>query len=70
MPEMDGLEVCRAIKRDPAPRDVTVMILTGRPLDPKVRREVELGFKHVHEKPIRLNHLRKAVKDLFRTTRR
>ncbi len=66
MPEMDGLEVCRAIKKDPGLRDVKVMILTGRPQDRKVRRIVELGFTHIHEKPFRLNTLREVVNDILK----
>ncbi len=54
MPEMDGLEVCRAIKRERELSRMKVIITTGRPEDPKVKEVSELGFANIHFKPFSL----------------
>jgi len=54
MPEMDGLEVCRAIKKDPEISDVKVIITTGFPEHPKLKQVADLGFTNIYSKPINL----------------
>lgn len=65
MPEMDGLEVCRVIKNEPALSGLKVIVTTGFPDDPKVEKIREMGFANVLFKPIELNTLFKAVSDLL-----
>jgi len=61
MPAMDGYELTRAIKRDPALRRVPVVILTGRssPLD--LARGALAGCNSYLVKPVALQSLRDTV---------
>ena len=51
MPDMDGLEVCRVLKRDPNLAKVNVIITTGFPDHPKLKQVENLGFTNIHAKP-------------------
>ncbi len=56
MPDMNGLEVCRAIKNDPGLSDIKVVITTGFP-DHTILTEVNrLGFTNVLYKPIEIDN--------------
>ena len=61
MPEMDGLEVCRAIKKDPNISDINVIVTTGFPEHPKLKKVMELGFTNIYAKPV---DLRSFIKDI------
>ncbi len=61
MPEMDGLEVCRAIRSDPQLSHMNVIIITGFPDDHKLKEVAELGFANIHTKPIELQRLTEEV---------
>ena len=61
MPEMDGLEVCRAIKKDPEISGVNVFITTGFPQHSKLKQVAELGFTNIYSKPINLRNFLKDV---------
>jgi CheY-like chemotaxis protein len=61
MPEMDGLEVCRAIKKDPDISDINVIVTTGFPGHPKLKMVAELGFTNIYAKPV---NLRSFIKDI------
>ncbi len=66
MPEMDGLEVCRTIHKDPNLSDTLVMIITGDPDDPKVNKIAELGYTRIHPKPLDLKFFLKEVDNLLK----
>jgi CheY-like chemotaxis protein len=51
MPEMDGLEVCRNLRREPELSHIKVLITTAFPDHPKVQQIAELGFRDVCYKP-------------------
>jgi signal transduction histidine kinase len=65
MPEMDGLEVCRNIKAEPALTGMKVIITTGFPGHPKLDELAALGFTHVLAKPFNIPLLLKMVKTLL-----
>ena len=54
MPDMDGVEVCRAIAKDPELKDVQVIITTGFPQHPKLKEVSHLGFHNIFGKPYNL----------------
>lgn len=61
MPDMDGLEVCRAICKDPALSDVKVLITTGFPHHEKLQEVRKLGFRQIQPKPFKLAALLEKV---------
>jgi signal transduction histidine kinase len=65
MPEMDGLEVCRSIKAEPALAGIKVIITTGHPGHPKLDELAALGFAHVLAKPFDIPLLLQTVQRLL-----
>jgi signal transduction histidine kinase len=57
MPEMDGYELCRAVKADPALRDIPVILVTSL-TDPKdIIRGIECGADNFIRKPYAEDYL-------------
>ncbi|MDP1612203.1 MAG: two-component system response regulator [Sulfuritalea sp.] len=52
MPGMDGYEVCRRLKADPATRDIPVIFLTALTREEDEKRGLELGAEDYITKPI------------------
>ncbi|TGU74457.1 response regulator [Geomonas terrae] len=52
MPELDGYEVCRLLKSDPATREIPVIFLTAKSDPDSERRGLELGAADYITKPI------------------
>jgi signal transduction histidine kinase/CheY-like chemotaxis protein len=65
MPEMDGLEVCRAIKKEPDLSELKVIMITGFSDDPKIQEVVKLGFTEIYQKPLEINKFIQAVDGIF-----
>jgi CheY-like chemotaxis protein len=51
MPEMDGPEVCRRLKQDPATRAIPVVFLTARSQQAEIERGLALGAAGYIVKP-------------------
>ena len=65
MPEMDGVEVCRSIKTEPALAGMKVIITTGFPGHPKLDELAALGFTTVLTKPFNIPDLLRTVEKLL-----
>ena len=52
MPEMDGLEVCRALKRDSATSDIPVIFVTGMTDPENEQQGFEAGAVDYISKPV------------------
>lgn len=66
MPSMDGLEVCRRLKADPATRLTPIVLVTGQ-ADLRDRlRGLEAGADEILEKPVHPHELRARVRSLGR----
>jgi len=52
MPEMNGYEVARRVRQDPAGRDTTLVAVTGWGQDSDRARAVEAGFDYHFTKPV------------------
>ncbi len=67
MPGMDGFEVCRILKGDPATRHIPVIFLTGRNTDPATRiRGLETGGDAFLAKPVEPGELMAQVRAMAR----
>ena len=61
LPEVDGLEVCKQIKKDPATRTVPVIMLTGFGDIALIIKSIQLGAFDFLEKPINTPQLKEVV---------
>lgn len=66
MPEMDGYEVCRRLKADPATCDIPVLFVTGHADDDERARGLALGAGGYLSKPLDPEALLTAVADALR----
>jgi two-component system alkaline phosphatase synthesis response regulator PhoP len=65
MPEMDGWEVCKALRRDPATANVPVIFLTARDSEMDEVLGLELGADDYLTKPVRMRTLVARVKKVL-----
>ena len=70
LPGMDGLEVCRALRADPATASVPVIMVTARADETDRIVGLELGADDYIAKPFSPNELVARVRALLRRTRR
>jgi len=61
LPGMDGLEVCRTLKADPALRDIPVIFLTGQAGSDQILAGFEAGAVDYITKPFRILELMARV---------
>ena len=62
MPEMDGYEVCRRLKANPATADIPVIFLTAKDQDTDQAKGFELGAADYIQKPVNALILRSRTK--------
>ncbi len=62
MPEIDGLEVCRAIKNELGLERTRVLIITGFPNHPNLAEATRMGFSMIFPKPLRLREFIESLK--------
>ena len=65
MPDMDGVEVCRALKKDPELAEVNVIITTGHPQHPKLAEVDRLGFTNIRSKPYNVSELIEFIDNIL-----
>ena len=53
LPEMDGLDLCRGLKHNPATEEIPVVMLSGRADEIDVVTALEVGAEEYIAKPIR-----------------
>ena len=68
MPEMDGLELCKIIKKDPNLANVKVIIITGFPGHEKVKKLADMGFTNIIAKPFDIRAFLQTVDLLLRSS--
>jgi len=61
MPGMDGYEVARRIRSNPANRHISLIALTGWGQDEDRKRSVAAGFNHHLVKPADIDQLRQLL---------
>jgi two-component system phosphate regulon response regulator PhoB len=62
MPRLSGLELCRALRRDPATQDVPVLLLTARTQEDDVQRAFAAGADDYILKPFSPRELSSRVR--------
>ena len=66
MPELDGLEVCTVIKKEPDLAKMKVILLTGFPEHPKAKQVAAIGFTNIYAKPYCSDVLMRVVDQLLK----
>ncbi|MFA5863288.1 MAG: response regulator [Phycisphaerae bacterium] len=66
MPKMSGFEVCKKLKKDPATRDIPVIMITALNEISDIERSVECGTDDFLTKPVNKLELLTRVKSLLR----
>ena len=61
MPDMDGVEVCRLIKKDPELSGIKIIVITGYPDSSQVKEIAAMGFKNILPKPFSISDITKMV---------
>jgi DNA-binding response OmpR family regulator len=64
MPELDGRDVCRALRADPTTREVPILIVSARGDETDRRVGLELGADDYLAKPIALDQLMRKIEYL------
>ena len=64
MPRMDGIEVLKTIRNDPALKLIPVVMLTSSREEPDLKRCYELGASAYVVKPVNINEFMFAVKQV------
>jgi len=67
MPELDGYETCKIIKQDIETKDIPILLLTGKELEPKgiIERCKELGAQGYISKLSRFEDLLAKIKEVI-----
>jgi DNA-binding response OmpR family regulator len=66
LPDLDGIEVCRALKWDEATRDIPIVMVTGKADETDVVLGLGIGADDYISKPFRLKELLARVKAVLR----
>jgi DNA-binding response OmpR family regulator len=65
MPGIDGFEVCRRIKGDPALRAIKVIMVTAKTQGKDVQAGLSAGADHYITKPFKVTELSAKIKELI-----
>lgn len=63
MPDRDGLDLCRALKKDPRTRDVPVFVVSARPGKDVVARALAAGAEEFIRKPFENQELIARIRE-------
>lgn len=65
MPDINGFEICRHLKFNPATSAIKILAITGYPCPQAIRKITNTGADYLMEKPIDTETLRKVVMELL-----
>lgn len=65
MPEMDGYELCQAVKANPATKDIPIILVTAQDDRDSLVRGLSTGADDFLIKPVNLSELRARVRNLL-----
>ncbi|HEY6908597.1 MAG TPA: response regulator [Myxococcales bacterium] len=67
MPDRDGLDLCRELKKDPRTRDVPVFVVSARPGKDVVERALAAGAEEFIRKPFENQDLIARIRERLRS---
>lgn len=66
LPELDGFEVCKRIKSNPATRHIPVVFLSGKNTPENIYHGKQIGGDHYFTKPFNSAMVMDAIKQLLK----
>src|SRR5438067_11085925 len=69
LPDLDGLTICRELRRDPRTQDIPILVLTARGSERDRVTGLELGADDYLSKPFSMRELIARVAAVWRRTR-
>ena len=67
LPRVNGFDVCRLVREDPALKDVKILMLTARGRETEMTRGLEAGANAYMTKPFATRDLLRTVSELLET---
>jgi CheY-like chemotaxis protein len=61
MPQMDGIAVCTALRKDPATASIPIVVLSAKTDEESVKRALAAGANEYQIKPFNIEKLMKVV---------
>jgi two-component system alkaline phosphatase synthesis response regulator PhoP len=65
MPKMNGFEVCDMVKRNPATKDICIIMLTAKGQEIDKQKAKELGSDYYITKPFNIDEIIRKVVDIL-----
>ena len=65
MPKMTGYEACRAMKADPALKDIPVVFLSAKGQDTEIQTGMDVGAEEYLLKPFAPDQLTQRIKEIL-----
>jgi DNA-binding response OmpR family regulator len=65
MPGLDGFEVCRIIKNDPATSGIKVIMVTAKTSGKDIETGLSAGADYYITKPFKISELSEKIKELI-----
>ena len=65
MPGISGMEICKAMKEDPALKDIKIIVVSGKSYDIEKQRAFQLGADFFLQKPYNVDTFSKTVKNIL-----
>ena len=69
MPGITGMDICKAIKTDPALRDIKVIVMSGKSFSVEKQRAQNFGAEYYIQKPYDIPQFRKDVAGVLAGTK-
>ena len=65
MPQLDGYEVCRQVKSDPALHAIKIVMLSAKSRETDIQQAMELGADHYITKPFATKKFLEEISQLL-----
>ncbi len=69
LPHLDGIQVCRQVRRDPVLSSIPIIMVTGYDVESLARRGFDAGAEEVIGKPFNMGELRLRVRTILQMRR-
>lgn len=66
MPGIDGIQACKAIKRNPATKNIPIIIVSGLPKDVYAANARKIGITEHFDKPVDMDKLIARIKEIVK----